>query len=232
MVQHQWMPLGVMAQLFGSGPQAWLQPQSIVPASFIQTAMIHDLRGFLLPSFVQSFKLARDEKIPLRPLLPLVMAVIVIALSISLWMRVRLGYEVGGTSLNAWSAVGGPKWPPRIANAIMDNAPDRSVLNWIWLGCGVLFTSSLMFLRSRFLGFPLHPLGYLLSLTFASDVLWTSIFIGWLCKVLVMKFGGSDGYKKTTPFFLGVVIGDISMMLFWLCVDGWFGQMSHQLMPD
>jgi hypothetical protein len=232
LVQHQWMPLGVMAQLFGSGAHGWLQPQSIVPASFIQTAMIHDLRGFLLPSFVQSFKLAREEKIPLRPLLPLVMATIVVSLGISLWMRVRLGYEVGGTSLNAWSAVGGPKWPPRIANVLIESAPDRSVFNWLWLACGVLFTAALMFLRSQFIGFPLHPLGYLVSLTFGMDVLWTSILIGWICKVLVLRFGGREIYKKTTPFFMGVVVGDIAMMLFWLCIDGWQGQMNHQLMPD
>jgi hypothetical protein len=231
-VQHQWMPLGVMAQLFGSGPGAWLQPSSIVPASFIQTAMIHDLRGFLLPSFVQGFKLARDEKIALRPLLPLIMSVIVVALGVSLWMRVRMGYEAGGTSLNAWSAVGGPKWPPRISNALIAGVPDRSLLNWVWLGCGVLFTGALMLLRSRFLGFPLHPLGYLVSLTFGMDVLWTSIFIGWVCKALVLRFGGNAAYKKTTPFWMGVVIGDITMMLFWLCIDGWQGHMNHQLMPD
>lgn len=231
-VQHQWMPLGLMAQLFGSGPTGWLSPQSIVPASFIQTAMIHDLRGFLLPSFVQSFKLARDEKIPLRPLLPLVMAAIIVALGISLWMRVRLGYEIGGTSLNAWSAVGGPKWPPRLASQMIDSTTDRSLLNWVWLGCGVLFTLGLMFLRSQLVGFPLHPLGYLVSLTFGMDVLWTSIFIGWLCKVLVLRFGGNDAYKKTMPFFMGIVVGDITMMLFWLIIDGWQGQMNHQLMPD
>jgi hypothetical protein len=230
-VQHQWMPLGVMAQLFGSGPNAWLQPQSIVPASFVQTAMIHDLRGFLLPSFVQSFKLARDEKIPLRPLLPLVMSATVVALGVSLWMRVRLGYEIGGTSLNAWTAVAGPKWPPRISAAIMDGTHGRGLLNWIWLGSGVLFTGGLMLLRSRFLGFPLHPLGYLVALTFSMDVLWTSIFVGWLCKALVLKFGGHETYKKATPFFMGVAIGDLTMMLFWLCVDGWLGHVSHQLMP-
>jgi hypothetical protein len=231
-VQHQWMPLGVMAQLFGSGQNAWLGPQSIVPASFIQTAMVHDLRGFLLPGFVQSFKLARDEKIPLRPLLPLIMSVIIVALGVSLWMRVRLGYEVGGTSLNAWSAVGGAKWPPRITTQLIGGASDRGILNWLWLGCGVLLTSSLMFMRSRFVGFPLHPLGYLVSLTFGMDVLWVSIFIGWLCKALVLRFGGNEAYKRTAPIFMGMVLGDITMMLFWLCIDGWQGQMNHQLMPD
>jgi len=207
-----------------------------VPAGFIQTAMIHDLRGFLLPSFVQSFKLARDRNIPLRPLLGLISVVTIIAFLTGIWMRVRLGYDAGGLQLNAWSAVAGPKWPPRVVTAIQ-NAPQsgtfiESFLNWLWLGLGAFFTFILMLLRSRFAGFPLHPLGYLISLTFALDQLWTSILIGWGCKVLTIHYAGVDAYRRATPFFIGLVLGDVGMMIFWLLIDGWQGTINHQLMPN
>src|SRR5690606_3292071 len=149
----------------------FLPTSSLVPASFVQTVMVHDLRAFLLPSFVQSFKLARDRKIPLRPLLALIAVVTIIAFLVGIWVRVRLGYSAGGLQLNAWSAVAGPKWPPRVVKAIQ-GAPEaasfiESLLNWFWLGCGAVFTLVLMFVRGRFAGFPLHPLGYLISLTYA-----------------------------------------------------------------
>lgn len=233
LAQHQWMPLGAMSQLFGAG---FLPTSSLVPASFIQTAMVHDLRGFLLPSFVQSFKLARDRDIPLRPLLGLISVVTIIAFLVGIWMRVRLGYDAGGLQLNAWSAVAGPKWPSRVVTAIQ-SAPQaasfiESFLNWMWLGLGALCTLALMVLRGRFAGFPLHPLGYLTSLTFALDQLWTSILIGWGCKVLVVRFGGHDTYRRAIPFFMGLALGDIAMMLFWLFIDGWQGAVNHQLMPN
>jgi hypothetical protein len=60
---------------------------------------------------------------------------------------------------------------------------------------------------------------------------WFSIFLGWLCKGLIMRFGGIDTYRKVTPAFLGLVLGDVSMMLFWLAIDGWQGRTGHQLMP-
>jgi hypothetical protein len=62
-----------------------------VPGSFLQIAMLTDLRAFLMPSFIQSFKLAHDRKISARPLLALITIVILITLSMSLWMNVRLG---------------------------------------------------------------------------------------------------------------------------------------------
>ena len=233
LAQHQWMPLGAMSQLFGA---SFLPASSLVPASFIQTAVVHDLRGFLLPSFIHSFKLARDRKIPLRPLLGLITLVTVVAFAIGIWMRVRLGYEAGGLQLNAWSAVAGPKWPPRVVTAVQGAPlPEtfwESLLNWTWLGAGALMTIALMLARARFAGFPLHPLGYLISLTYALDQLWTSIFLGWLCKVLLLRFGGQDVVRRAGPFFIGLALGDIALMLFWLLIDGWQGSVGHQLMPN
>lgn len=233
LAQHQWMPLGAMSQLFGA---SFLPASSLVPAGFIQTAMVHDLRGFLLPSFVQSFKLARDREIPLRPLLGLIGAVTITAFIVGIWMRVRLGYDAGGLQLNEWSAVAGPKWPPRLVKGIQ-NAPQAasfmaSALNWLWLGVGALGTLALMMLRAQFAGFPLHPLGYLISLTFALDQLWTSILVGWGCKVLAVRYGGHEAYRRAIPFFMGLALGDVAMMLFWLLIDGWQGTVSHQLMPN
>ncbi len=46
------------------------------------------------------------------------------------------------------------------------------------------------------------------------------------------NFGGIDTYRKTTPLFLGLALGDITMILFWLMIDGWQGRMGHHLTPD
>ena len=56
-------------------------------------------------------------------------------------------------------------------------------------------------------------------------------FLGWLFKVLIMRFGGNDTYRKMVPAFLGLALGDVMMILVWLIVDGWQGRTGHLLLP-
>jgi len=230
-VQHGLRPLGVVSQLWGSGSGAWLDPASIVPASFVQHALMYDVRGFIMPSFVQSFKLARDRKISARPLLALIGAVTLISFAMGVWMRVRMGYENGGLGLNDWGATAGARLPARNAKDFLDGAQYQSFSNWLWIGAGALLVWLITLARAQWAWFPLHPIGYLTSVTYALDMLWFSIALGWLCKVVVMRFGGINVYRKIIPFFLGLALGDIAMMVFWVAIDGWQGRMNHQLMP-
>lgn len=230
-VQQGWTPLGSLAQLLGSGPKTWMAANSIVPGTFIENSLMTDLRGFLMPSFVQGFKLAHDRKISMRPLLALIGAVVLITLVMSFWMNVRLGYQQGGMQLESWFAVGGAQKPAKNAAELIQGARDVSWTNWFWLAVGGGTTFLMMLARSRFLWFPLHPIGYLMCLTYPLNRLWFSIFLGWLGKSLITRFGGGDSYRNVRPLFLGLIFGDLVMMLLWLGIDGWQGQLKHQLMP-
>ncbi len=232
MVEHHWAPLGAAAQLVGSGPGTWLSPANgLVPAAFLQGAMITNVRAFLLPSFVQSFKLAHDRKIKPKPLLALIFAVISITLVMSVWMNIRIGYESGCLRCDEWYARSGAPLPALYTSQLINGAANVSWANWLWMGSGVLLTYGIMLARSRFMWFPLHPIGLLMSLTYSAYMLWFSILLGWLCKGLITRFGGTDAYRKTVPTFLGLALGDVTMMLFWLCIDGWQGRTGHRLIP-
>jgi hypothetical protein len=193
--------------------------------------MMTDLRAFIMPSFIQSFKLAHDRKIQQKPLLALILAVTLITLVMSLWMNVRLGYQHGGLALDPWYAGNGSQQPANNAGSLIQGIPTASWSNSVWVGVGGVLTYTMMLARSRFLWFPLHPLGLLMCLTYPMHMLWFSIFLGWLCKGLITRFGGSDTYRKTIPAFLGLALGDVAMMLLWLIVDGIAGRTGHQLMP-
>ena len=212
----------------------WLTGASagLVPASFVQAGLVYHMRGFIMPSFVHSFKLAYDNKIPAKPLLGLISIVTLISLGMSLWMVVHLGYDNGGLSLGSGWARGFISLSPAtfVDNVLQDKATSP-LTNWVWLCVGGVLTWGMMLARSRFTWFPFHPIGYLLSLTFAAQMFWFSFFIGWLGKTLISRFGGSDSYRKAMPAFLGLALGDVTMILFWLAIDGWFGRTDHHLMP-
>ena len=234
-VQHGWYPLGTLGQITGAGADHWLLGASSLPAaSTIQGALMTDLRGFLMPSFIQSFKLAHDRKIALRPLLALIFACSLITMAMGVYMNVKMGYEQGGLSLDSWyaGAKGASEIPAISTVNLAQGVKEASYWNVAWIGLGVLLTCGMMLMRSRFAWFPLHPIGLLVAQTYPMGALWFSIFLGWGCKVLISKFGGTDSYRKGVPLFLGLALGDVMMMLFWLIVDGWQGKTAHKLMPS
>ena len=70
---------------------------------------------------------------------------------------------------------------------------------WVF---GGLEAALLSFLGSRFTGWPIHPI----ALAFP-NVLGFSVFLVWLCKVIVVRFGGVALYRRSRPFFYGLIVG-------------------------
>ncbi len=230
-INQGWVPLGVLGQLFGAGTGSWLGPNSIVPGSFFQVSFFQDMRGFLMPSFLQSFKLAHDRGIQARRLFALISGVILVSLAMSIWVKVRMGYVGGGLGLHPWFSTVAPKYPGQVSQELIQGARDSGIGNWLWLSIGGLATYGIVLARARLVWFPLHPLGYMLALTAPTQRAWFSFFLGWMFKTLITKFGGHESYRKLVPGFLGLVLGEASMAVFWLLIDAWQGRGSHGLLP-
>jgi hypothetical protein len=43
-------------------------------------------------------------------------------------------------------------------------------------------------------------------------------FLTWLIKLVVQRWGGSSLYRRSIPFFLGLILGDIVTQAFWTFV--------------
>ncbi len=83
---------------------------------------------------------------------------------------------------------------------------------------GFVITSLLAFLRLRYAAWPLHPVGYLMVLTYPGAHLWFSTMLGWLARTLVLRFGGAKLYTDAKPLFLGLIVGESMAAGFWLVV--------------
>jgi len=71
---------------------------------------------------------------------------------------------------------------------------------------GFLVAVALIMLRSLFLRFPLHPLGYAMVTSYGAPIAGP-FFIVWVIKTAVLRLGGMRLYRQLIPFFIGFVLG-------------------------
>jgi hypothetical protein len=83
------------------------------------------------------------------------------------------------------------------------------------LGSGMAVTFALSILRLKFWWWPLHPVGYLVANVWGSQWWWGPLFIGWVFKTLVVRYGGLRLYQKTVPMAIGVIVGNQLTDLVW-----------------
>jgi hypothetical protein len=81
---------------------------------------------------------------------------------------------------------------------------------------GAIVVAVLSVLRLRFAAWPLSPVGYLLCYTWSVQLIWASVFVGWLAKVMILRFGGGKAYRAARPLFLGLIFGEMTAAGFWL----------------
>ena len=83
------------------------------------------------------------------------------------------------------------------------------------LAFGTFLTVGLYALYQLIPQWPLHPVGLLCVGTWGAGRIFPNFFLGWLAKVLILKYGGSHLHRKARPLFLGLILGEIGALLFW-----------------
>ena len=87
----------------------------------------------------------------------------------------------------------------------------------------------LMFLRPQFLMWPLHPIGFVIGPIWLMDRLWFTVFLAWLIKACILKYGGLGGYRRARPLFLGSILGQFTCNGFWIVIDLLTGQNGNSI---
>ena len=137
----------------------------------------------------------------------------------TLWVEYRYAWtlDTPGHVVNDWGTFASPQ--AKLVDATEQYArgryhPPVSPAGNFAFGFGL--TTVLSVLRLRFAWWPLHPIGYLMLYTYPGTHLWLSIFLGWLAKNLILRFGGPKLYTDAKPFFLGLIVGESAAAAFWL----------------
>lgn len=186
-----------------------------------------DIRTFVMASCAHGLKLSEHLGRNLRPLFWIMLLAIGVSLIGSIWAILHLSYGYGGINLNGWFFGGGTRAPFDYITTQLNTPTAPNGEGWLHtlLGGGVM--ALLMLGRHHLLWWPLHPIGYPIGGVWLMDQLWFSIFLAWLVKLVVMKYGGPVLYRKTRPFFLGLIMGQFFISGFWLIVDYFTGMTDN-----
>ena len=189
-----------------------------------------DIKTFVMASVANGLKLADTTKAKQRPLFWAVIAAILVSMAGSIWITLKLGYTYGGINLSAWYFGGCPRVPYDIMERILLNPVSINLRRWTFAGIGAAFMGFLMFMNHRFLWWPLHPLGFPVGNTLPLIHTWFSIFLAWLLKGVILRYGEPKLYRMLRPFFLGLIVGRLAVAGMWLVID-YFTGMSGNVVP-
>lgn len=143
----------------------------------------------------------------------------------------RVLYQHGGMKLHYHYVTRLPRWAwDKYIGWFSSPAPPDTKATLGILG-GAAFTLLLTALYHRFPRFPFHPLGFTLSDSLVIRKIWFSIFLGWLAKVFILRYGGYRVYQAWRPAFIGLSVGEFIAAAFWLTIDTIFGRKFHDVFP-
>ena len=123
----------------------------------------------------------------------------------------------GGLSpINDWGAWQMPRALVLDSLAAAGGPPNESHNRLLHLAIGAAGLIGLTIASVQFAGWPLHPVGFLLVHSWGTKVIWFSIFLGWLMKVVIVRLGGAKLLQAAHPVCIGLILGEACSAAFWL----------------
>ena len=188
-----------------------------------------DIRTFVMASAATGLKLAEVTRLEYRRVFWAIAAAIVVTLAGSITAVIHLAYTYGGINLSGWQfgymTIYTGNW---ITNNINNMQPIH-VWHLSFAGLGAFLMGLLTFIKNRFVGFPIHPIGLAIGLPHPVQLIWPSVFFAWLLKALILKYGGPRLYTRLRPFFLGLVLGAFGSAGLWILIDLCTGMTGNRL---
>lgn len=213
--------------------------ESITPQEATGLAFVSwfdtDWRCLAQPAMLESMKMAdmsSPKQINPRKLTAVVLVATVVG-TLAAWASVLgIYYHIGADSAAAdsWRSSMGHS-PFDQEQSWLSSPQPLSSPRFVAAAAGFVIVAFLSVMRTRFVWWPLHPIGFAVANTGTMDWIWFAMFIGWACKALILRYGGIKLYRTCLPFFYGLVIGDYGISGIWSLVFLATGHHGYRTFP-
>jgi len=191
-----------------SGTGAWTRNDLTVMTLFFWLSRTH--RQFPMQTHLDATRIAHRTGGRLPSMTAVILLASLFGTMAAFWAYLHTMYQVGFESARfrgpaVW-AFGSEPWQKLDGWISSPVRSDPGTMGAYAFGC--LFTLFLAAMRVRFIWWPFHPAGYLVAGSFGLFRLWLPIFVSWLIKVLLLRYGGLQAYRRALPFFMGLILGE------------------------
>ncbi len=163
---------------------------------------------------MEGFKAAQLMRIASRSMMKAIVIAIFVGAIAAMWALLHVLYVHGYSGRPAGDAFASEGWNKLVTWMIFPQKPRMGAT--LASGGGLLFSLLLGALRMRFTWWLWHPVGYATATSWSMDKLWFCIFLGWIAKALITRYGGAQLYRKALPFFVGLAMGEFVMGSLWM----------------
>jgi hypothetical protein len=169
-----------------------------------------------MPIQLEGFKLM--ERLSARTkwyILAIILAAVVGSFS-GFWAYLHDAYKLGVESYpeKTWAASVGF----RLLESRTQNLTGPHPVGIVFTIVGFVFTISMSIMRVRFLWWPLHPVGYAVSGRWGIGRIFFPLLIASTVKWMTLRFSGLRGYRRSVPFFVGLIVGDFVVGSIWATI--------------
>jgi hypothetical protein len=200
--------------------QVSMGPNQLMPALFGSTSLSSSGQAMLWLSYpftmhhaqnpqpwtLEAYKLSQQNRMQRRRvpwILVLATAVVVPSLFLS---ALHVLYNIGARAGADPYASGHARQVPLQLASMLENPTGGSTLFLGPIAVGFAVTAVLMALKLSLHAWPLHPVAYPIASAWVMDAALPAVFIAWLVKAVIMRYGGLRLYRAALPFFLGMIL--------------------------
>ena len=187
-----------------------------------------EMRLFPMIACANGLKLAETVRGSKKRLFWAIWIALVTALIGATFVYLYTSYKHGSVNLSSFYANFG-KRPFTDITPVAINPTSPDWRGWGFTGVGVAIESFLIYAQHHFYWWRLHPLGYVIGSGWLTGSIWFSVFIAWLVKLVIMKYGGMTRFLAARPFFIGLILGEATAAGVWLIIDGLAGGVGNRL---
>ena len=203
-------PWNLLVSATGAGTYP---PRSLTMMTFLQSVFMREFKVNPLQYTMDDLKVLHAGRLPGRLAVGALLTAIVLMLGLASCTNLHAIYTQGAQRLDPslflrtgedqFGQLGASLHTPETRNP--------------YLPAGILFGGAAMlalsWLNTNLAGWGISPIGFIMGGTWGlGDRIWTNAFIAWVLVSAMIRFRGLPLYRRSRPFFLGMVLGTFAMV--------------------
>ena len=161
-------------------------------------------RSHPMPHQLEGMRLMRSSGGMDRRFYPAMLAMGVFATLAGFWAMLHLMYSYGAEAKSE-AGFGGEAFFKLDSQLTAPQGPSYAAAVAMGVGFGIAFM--LEMLRLNLPAWPFHPLGFAVSSSWEMNLVWMPLMIAWLVKLVILRYGGLELFRRALPFFYGLILG-------------------------